>query len=127
MTLINILAGSAIIIVFMVLFKAFEIKIGRDIISKNFRKALDELIFDIWKVSVDWLNKKRKKIFHELKKIPVFILHLLIGFWGFALRKTLKAVSLVQGRADGSVKGYVSEHLNAVDTYQKHLRQKELE
>lgn len=107
----------------MVLFKMLEIKIGRDIISKKFREALDELIIDIWKISVVWIKNKRKKIFHELRKIPIFVLHLLIGFWGFALRKTLKAVSLVQGRTDGSAKGYVSEHLRAVERYESQLNQ----
>jgi hypothetical protein len=125
MTLINIFAISAIIMVVMVLFKMLEIKIGRDIISIKFRNALDELIIDIWKISVEWIRLKRKKIFHELRKIPIFILHLLIAFWGFALRKTLKAVSLVQGRIDGSAKGYVSDHLRAVEHYEEELRKKE--
>lgn len=111
----------------MVLFKMLEIKIGRDIISSKFRNALDELIIDIWKISVAWIRKKRKKAFHELKKIPIFVLHLLIAFWGFALRKTLQAVSLVQGRIDGSAKRYVSEHLHAVEQYEEELRKKERE
>ncbi len=126
MNLINIFAFSAIIMIAMVLFKMLEIKIGRDIISIKFRDALDELIVDIWKISIGWFNKTRKNIFNELKKIPIFILHLLIAFWGFALRKTLKAVSLVQGRIDGSAKGYVVEHLNSVEAYKEQLRQKEI-
>lgn len=100
MTLINIFAFSAIVMVVMVLFRMLEIKIGRDIISKNFREALDELIIDIWKISVDWVNNKRKAIFYELKKIPIFVLHMLAAFWSFALHKTLKAVNLVQGRRE---------------------------
>lgn len=127
MTLINVFAFSAIVMTFMMSFKMLEIKLGRDIVSKNFREALDELIIDIWKISVSWINVKIKKIFHELKKIPIFGLHLLIGFWAFALRKTLKAVNLVQGRVDGSVKSYVREHLKSIDNYQSHLRQKERE
>lgn len=127
MTLINVFAFSAFVMTFMVSFKMLEIKTGRDIVSKNFREALDELIIDIWKISVDWIQNKRKYIFHELKKVPIFGLHLLIGFWAFALRKTLKAVNLVQGRVDGSVKNYVKEHLHTIDNYQNHLRQKERE
>lgn len=111
----------------MVLFRMLEIKIGRDIISRNFREALDELIIDIWKLSAKWVSHKKKVILHELKKVPVFVLHLLIAFWGFALRKTLKAVSLIQGRVDGTAKGYVSDHLRAVDAYKVQLIQKERE
>jgi uncharacterized membrane protein len=122
MTLINIFAVSAIIVVSMVLFRALEIKLGRDIISKNFRQALDELIFDIWKICSDWLSEKRQKVLQALKKGFVYVLHVLIAVWGYALRKTLKAVSLVQGRADGSVRGYVAEHLQAVDSYKGQLK-----
>ncbi len=106
----------------MVLFRAFEIKLGRDIISKNFREAFDELIFDIWKICSDWLSEKKQKVLQTLKKAFVYVLHVLIVVWGYALRKTLKAVSLVQGRADGSVRGYVSEHLQAVDSYKGQLK-----
>jgi hypothetical protein len=108
----------------MLLFKMIEIKIGRNIISKKFRDALDELVIDIWNISLNWLKIKRNKILHELHKIPVFFLHVLIGFWGFALRKTLKAVSLIQGRIDGSAKGYVVDHLKSVESYKSQFQQK---
>lgn len=119
MTLINVFAFSAFVMAFMLSFRMLEIKIGRDIVSRNFREALDELVIDIWKISVDWLQNKRKKFFHELKKIPVFILHVLIAFWGFALRKTLKAVNLIQGRIDNRVKGFVQEHLEEIEEKKK--------
>lgn len=106
----------------MVAFRMFEIFIGRDIISRKFRNALDELIIDVWKICVNWCKKAQKKAIHELKKIPVFFLHLLIAFWGFALRKTLQAVSLVQGRGDGTAKGFVSSHLRSVEMYKEQLR-----
>jgi flagellar motor component MotA len=115
MTLINVFAFSAVVMAFMLSFRLLEIKIGHDIISRNFRKALDELIVDIWKISVNWLQNTRKKFFYELKKIPIFVLHVLIAFWGFALRKTLKAVSLVQGRIDSRVKSFVQEHLEEIE------------
>lgn len=101
----------------MLAFRALEIKIGRDIIPRNFREAFDELIFDIYEIFLKWFSVKRKKILNNIKKFFVYVLHLLIGFWGFALRKTLKIVSIVQGRIDGSVKGYVQEHLKAVESY----------
>lgn len=110
--------------VVMVLFKMIEIKMGRDIISRKFRDALDELVIDIWSISINWLKTKRNKVLHELHKIPVFVLHVMIGFWGFALRKTLKAVSLIQGRIDGSAKGYVVDHLKSVESYKSQLQQK---
>lgn len=125
MTLINVFGFSATVLTLMVLFRMLEIKIGRDIISRNFREALDELIIDSWKLSAKWLTIKKKVIFRELRKVPVFVLHLLIAFWGFALRKTLKAVSLIQGRVDGTAKGYVFDHLQAVDAYKEQLIQKE--
>jgi hypothetical protein len=127
MTLINVFAFSASIMTLMLMFRAFEIKIGRDIIPKNFREALDELIIDICKISILWFKKKKKKWMHELKKVPIFILHMFIGFWGFALRKTLKAVSFIQGKTDGVAKRYVAEHLESVDAYQEHLKKKEKE
>lgn len=127
MTLINVFAFSAAMMALMLSFKVLENKLGRDIISRNFREALDDLVIDTWKIIVDRFQKTKKKVFHELKKIPIFILHILIGFWGFALRKTLKAVSLIQGRSDGSAKGYVSDHLRAVDAYKEHLIEKERE
>lgn len=106
----------------MVAFRMFEIFLGRDIISRKFRKALDELIIDIWQICINWLKKAQKFLIHELKKIPVFFLHLLIAFWGFALRKTLQAVSLVQGRGDGTAKGFVSSHLRSVEIYKEQLK-----
>jgi hypothetical protein len=124
MTLINIFAVSAIIMAVMVAFRMLEIWLGRDIISRKFRDALDELIIDIWKISVNWFKKIKKGTIHELKKIPVFFLHLLIAFWGFALRKTLQAVSLVQGRGDGTARGTVSAHLRTVESYKEQLRHK---
>lgn len=111
----------------MVLFRMLEIKLHRDIISRNFREAVDDLILDIWKITFGWIVKNKNIIFHELKKIPIFVLHWMIGFWGFALRKTLKAVNLIQGKHDSTAKGYVIEHLKAVDSYKKQLILKERE
>jgi hypothetical protein len=115
MTLINVFAFSAVVMAFMLSFRMLEIKIGRDIISRNFRESFDELIVDIWKISLNWLQNQRKKFLYELKKVPVFLLHMLIAFWGFALRKTLKAVNLVQGRIDSRVKTFVQEHLEEIE------------
>jgi len=115
MTLINVFAFSAVVMTFMVSFRMLEIKIRRDIIPRNFREALDELIIDIWKISIDWIKSKKQNFVHELRKVPVFVLHMLIAFWGFALRKTLKAVNLIQGRIDGRVKKFVTEHLEEIE------------
>lgn len=109
----------------MVLFRMFEIAIKRDIISRNFREALDELVIDIWKIFVNWLLKIKKIFIREFKKIPIFFLHGLIAFWGYALKKTLQAVSLVQGRGDGHAKGSVSAHLRTVELYKEQLKQRE--
>lgn len=110
---------------FMVLFRMFEIAIKRDIISRNFREALDELIIDIWKIIINWFKKIKILILKELKKIPIFILHMLVNFWSYALRKTLKAVSLVQGRGDGSAKGSISNYISHIESYKDHLKQRE--
>lgn len=93
MTLISILAFSAAAMIFMLSFRMLEIRIGRDIISRNFRTAFDELIFDIYNLCSGWIKNK-------LKKAPLVALHALADFWYFALRKTIKAVNLIQSRIE---------------------------
>lgn len=113
---------SAAVMVFLITFRLIELAVGRNIVPQRFRDAVDRKFKKTLRVSSKIAKLSRQKIYFELRKVPVMLLHLLINLWASALRITLKMVSLVQGRGDGKVKGPVSEHLKATEALKEHLK-----
>ena len=113
---------SAAVMFFLISFRSIELAVGRNIIPQQFRDTVDRKFKKTLRVSGKIFKISRQKIYFELRKVPVMILHLFINLWASALRVTLKMVSLVQGRGDGVAKGPVSEHLKATEAFKEHLK-----
>lgn len=122
MHLITLFTVSAIALAFLVSFRMLELAIGRDIIPLRVRDALDARVVRFIALSRRSIRSVRTAAKHELHKVPVFILHGLVVVWAWALKQTLKAVTVVQGRGDGRTRGTVAAHLESVRAYEKQLR-----
>ena len=106
----------------LIVFRSIELSVGRDIIPQQYRGAVDRKFKRVLHVGSYIAKYSHKKVHFELRKIPIMFLHLLINLWAWALRITIKMVSLVQGRGDGQVKGPVSEHLKAAEALKSHIK-----
>ena len=106
----------------LIFFRSIELSVGRDIIPQQYRGAVDRKFKKVLRISGHIAKAGQEKAHFELRKIPIMFLHLLINLWAWALRITIKIVSLVQGRGDGKVKGPVSEHLKATESLKNHLK-----
>lgn len=122
MHLITLFTVSAIALALLVSFRMLELAIGRDIIPLRVRDALDVRVVRAIALVRRGVRNMRSIIKHELRKVPIFILHGLVVVWAWALKHTLKAVTMVQGRGDGRTRGTVAAHLESVRAYEKQLR-----
>lgn len=122
MHLITLFTISAIALASLVSFRMLELAIGRDIIPLRVRDAADIRLVRLFAMVRKGLRAFRVIAKHELRKIPIFILHGLVVVWAWALKQTLKAVTMVQGRGDGRTRGTVAAHLESVRAYEKQLR-----
>lgn len=122
MTLVTLFIVSATIMIGLVSFRSIELIVGRDIISQNTRNTVDKNLYKFFRISHSIGSILKRKIYFELRKFPIMILHIFVNLWASALRITLKMVSLVQGRGNGHAKGSVSEYLKAVEAFKEHLK-----
>jgi len=122
MYLIPLFIISAAALIILVGFRSLELALGRDIIPVRVRDGIDGKVVRVIAIVRRSARKARAAIKHELRKIPIFILHGLVVMWAWALNQTLKAVTMVQGRGDGKTRGTVAAHLEAVKAYEKQLR-----
>lgn len=122
MSLVTVFGISAAVLFFMVLYRGIEVAMGKDIIPTQARATADKKVVRCIATTQRTVKRIKQRTLHEAKKIPVFFLYVLVHVWKWALKQTLKAVSLVQGRGDGSAQGAVASHLEAVREYEEQLR-----
>jgi hypothetical protein len=113
---------SAGVLFVLIGFRSLELAIGRDIIPVRVRDAVDGKVVRVMGVVRRGARKARAAIKHELRQVPIFILHGLVVIWAWALKQTLKAITLVHIRGDGRTQGTLATHLESVRAYEKQLR-----
>lgn len=119
LTFFGISAGVLIVLVGV---RILELMIGRDIISTRVRDGLDAKVVRVIAVSSRAFSRVRAACKRELRKIPIFVLHTLVVIWAWALKQTLKAITMADGRTDGKTRRTMVAYLDAVTSYEKQLR-----
>lgn len=83
---------------FLVVFRAFELKIGRDIISSNFRQRSDNFVLFIWDKIAGFFVGVWKKIVFNVKRGLSYVFHLFVSVWEFFVHKSAKYIDIIRGR-----------------------------
>jgi hypothetical protein len=113
---------SAIVLIVLIGIRVLELMIGRDIIPTRVRDGLDAKVVRVIATGSRFVSKIRTTCRQQLRKIPIFILHTLVAVWAWALKQTLKAITMAHGRADGKTRRTMVAYLDAVTSYEKQLR-----
>ncbi len=113
---------SAGVLFVLIGFRSLELAIGRDIIPIRVRDKIDGKVVRVIAMVRRGARKARATIKHELRMVPIFILHGLVVIWAWALKQTLRAITLVHIRGDGRTQGTLATHLESVRAYEKQLR-----
>jgi len=122
MQLITLFFVSATVLFLMTTFRSLELAIGRDIIPVRVRDGIDGKVVRVIAKVRRSARKARAAIKHELRNIPIFILHGLVVMWAWALNQTLKTMTMFMKHGHGRTQETVAAHLQSVKAYEKQLR-----
>lgn len=122
MSALTFLVISVVVIAVLVGVRMLELMLGHDIIPTRVRDGLDTKVVRVIANSTRWFTKTKQVYKQQLRKIPIFVLHTLVAVWAWALKQTLKAITMAHGRADGKTRRTMMAYLDAVTSYEKQLR-----
>jgi hypothetical protein len=124
MTLVILLYITGGLLVVMFLYKSFELVSGVSVIPKRTRTASDKITKNLVKQAVETYNKVLYAIWNVVREIPTVVALGLLSVWMWALRFTIKIVSLLQGK-NGYVRSMIRGHLEAISEYRHNVREEE--
>jgi|GEM_PF-1191941 len=124
MTLVILLYITGGLLVVMFLYKSFELVSGVSVIPKRTRTVSDMVTKNLVKQIFETYNKVLYAIWNVVREIPTVVALGLLSVWMWALRFTIKIVSLLQGK-NGYVRSMIRGHLEAISEYRHNVREEE--
>ena len=124
MTLLTLLYITGGVLICMFAYKSFEVVFRVSIIPKKVRATSDNLTRFVIKKIVVTYNKVLYAIWNVVRALPTALALGFLSVWMWALRFTIKIVSLLQGK-NGYVRSMIRGHLEAISEYRHNVREEE--